>query len=75
MPGYGTYRTPGAGEEASGGSLGGWEVETGAVEAPGGRWPGAPQALAGEVMTVVVTLASLPWREGWEETKSWTPGG
>lgn len=69
MPGYGTHRTLGAGEQALGGSPGGWEVETGTVEAPGGRWRGAPQALAGEGMTAVVTVAPLPWREGWEETK------
>lgn len=74
MPGYCTHQTLGAGEEASGGSPGGWEVETGAVEALGGRWLGAPQALAGEAMMVVMTVTPPPWREGWEQTKSWAPG-
>ena len=68
---YGTHQTPGAGGEASGESLGGWEVEMRAGEAPGGRWPGAPQALAGERMMVAVTVTLLPWQEGWEQTKSW----
>lgn len=68
---YGTHQTLGARREASGESLGGWEVEMGAGEAPGGRWPGAPQALAGEGMMVAVTVTLLPWQEGWEQTKSW----
>lgn len=74
MPGYGTHRTLGAGEEASGGSPGDWDVETGAVEAPGGRWPGAPQALVGEGMTAAVIVAPLLWREGWQENKNQARG-
>jgi hypothetical protein len=36
-----------------------------------GGWTGAPQALAGDRMTVVAIITPPPWREGWEQNKSW----
>lgn len=68
---YSTHQTPGASGQASEGSLGGCKVQTGAEEAPWGKWPGTPQAPVREGTVMVVTVAPLPWREGWEQTKSW----
>ena len=68
---YSTHQTPGAGGGASEGPLGHCKVQTGAEEAPWGKWPEAPQALVGEGAVMVVIVTSLLWREGWEQTKSW----